>query len=400
MEALIINNSTFIWRNNQNGIIYNSSNFKSFLFDNIGLIKSVCDQMDKLECLYTINLNKSHKNDEHFQNWINQLLNIEAARIIQIDQKVHEEVSFIPLLKIHNDITSTKANESYHDIVECLSEITIHLSGSCIQKDKQLYYKQFLYTVDIDRTLDYNKLTTFLSYIPSKKKLIFNLLGDTFNYYMINDLLALLAQKNSIINVYFTEELFDPNKVTNKISEYFVNFHIICSAKNYMNLRSKIAPNQVSICKFILLIKDLPDVNAYGEIQFFEDIVDVRPIFSSSMKEFFKENIYLNKFDLENIKLTKREIFANQAINTNFFGKIEILPDGSIWDNLNFDQIGYIDDDFWHIMKTIFSEDRAWFYCRKQSPCSHCIYQWLCPPPSNYELVIGKPNLCTLAQPI
>lgn len=23
-----------------------------------------------------------------------------------------------------------------------------------------------------------------------------------------------------------------------------------------------------------------------------------------------------------------------------------------------------------------------------------CIYQWLCPSPSNYELVIGQPNLC------
>lgn len=398
MKTLIINNDTFIWRNNQNGIIYNSSNFKSFLFDNIGLVKSVCDQLDKLECLYTINLNKSHENDEYFQNWVDRLLNIEAARIIQVDQEEHKEVSFKPILKIHNDITSIKANESYHDIVECLSEITIHLSGSCISKENQLYYKQFLYTVDTDGTLDYNKLATFLSYIPSNNKLIFNLIGDVFNYCMINDLLPLLVQKSSIINIYFTEDFFDPNKVTNKILGYLVNFHIVRNAKNYMNLRNKIAPNQVSICKFILLIEDLPDVNAYDEILFFEDIVDVRPIFSSNMKDFFKENIYLNKFDLDNIKSTKREIFANQVINTNFFGKIEILPDGSIWDNLNFDRIGYINDNFWHIMKTIFSEDRAWFYCRKQSPCSHCIYQWLCPPPSNYELVIGKPNLCTLDQ--
>lgn len=400
MKTLIINNDTFIWRNKQNGIVYNSANFKSFLFDNSGLVKSVCDQMDKLECLYTIDLDKSYENDKYFVNWIDRLLNIEAARIIQVDRQEQKMVSFKPILKIHNDISAIKANESYHDIVECLSEITIHLSGSSISKERQHYYKQILYTVDTEDILDYNKLLPFLNYIPPKNNLIINLIGDVFNYCMIKELLSFLAQRSSITNVYLTEELFNPNKITNIISEYIVNLHIICSAKNYVNLKSSIPSDQVSLCKFILLIEDLLDVNAYDEIRHIEDIEDVRPIFSSDMKEFFEENIYLNELDVENIKLTKREIFANQTINTNFFGKIEILPDGSIWDNVNFDQIGYIDNDFWQIMKTIFTEDRAWFYCRKQSPCSYCLYQWLCPPPSNYELIIKQTNLCTLDQTI
>lgn len=36
----------------------------------------------------------------------------------------------------------------------------------------------------------------------------------------------------------------------------------------------------------------------------------------------------------------------------------------------------------------------AYFLKRVQNPCNACIYQWLCPSPSNYELAIGKPNLC------
>lgn len=400
MKTLVINNNTFIWRNNQKGIMYNSSNFKSFIFNNTGLVKSVCNQMDKLETLYSININESHEIDNDFQDWINKSLDIDAARIIHVNQEEYKEISFKPILKIHKDITTIKLNKSYHNMVECLNEITIHLSGFCIEKEKQLYHKQFLYTVDMEETLDYENLAIFLSHIPFNNKLKFNLIGDIFNYYKIDDLLSLLALKSSTINIFYTEESFTPDKVTNRISNHLVNFYIICSAKNHISLRKNIPKNKLHFCKFILLIEDYYDIKYYEGIQSFEDIVDVRPIFSTSMIEFFKERIYLNKFDLDHIKLTKSEIFANQVINTNFFGKIEILPNGTICDNVNFDQIGHINNDFWYIMKEIFTEDRAWFYSRKQIPCSHCIYQWLCPPPSNYELVIGKSNLCTLDQPI
>jgi pseudo-rSAM protein len=39
-------------------------------------------------------------------------------------------------------------------------------------------------------------------------------------------------------------------------------------------------------------------------------------------------------------------------------------------------------------------EGKSWLRIRNQAPCSTCIYQWLCPPPSDYEIVIGRPNLC------
>lgn len=38
---------------------------------------------------------------------------------------------------------------------------------------------------------------------------------------------------------------------------------------------------------------------------------------------------------------------------------------------------------------------KAWFLTRDEvSPCKDCLFRYLCPSPSNYELVIGKPNLC------
>lgn len=45
-------------------------------------------------------------------------------------------------------------------------------------------------------------------------------------------------------------------------------------------------------------------------------------------------------------------------------------------------------------MIPIWEEGKSWFNIRNQPPCNSCIYQWLCPPPSNYEIAIGRPNLC------
>lgn len=39
-----------------------------------------------------------------------------------------------------------------------------------------------------------------------------------------------------------------------------------------------------------------------------------------------------------------------------------------------------------------------WMKIRNKKPCSNCIYQYLCPPPSKYESMIGKMNLCHIKE--
>ena len=37
---------------------------------------------------------------------------------------------------------------------------------------------------------------------------------------------------------------------------------------------------------------------------------------------------------------------------------------------------------------------KSWLRIRNQFPCDNCVYQWICPSPSNYEIAIGRSNLC------
>jgi pseudo-rSAM protein len=53
-----------------------------------------------------------------------------------------------------------------------------------------------------------------------------------------------------------------------------------------------------------------------------------------------------------------------------------------------------MDDDIRNLIYRELMEGKSWLRIRNQAPCTECLYQWLCPSPSNYEIVTGKPNLC------
>jgi hypothetical protein len=45
--------------------------------------------------------------------------------------------------------------------------------------------------------------------------------------------------------------------------------------------------------------------------------------------------IFIEKDELDNIDLSKNEIFMRQAFNTEDFGKLTIMPDGNVYANVN-----------------------------------------------------------------
>jgi pseudo-rSAM protein len=74
------------------------------------------------------------------------------------------------------------------------------------------------------------------------------------------------------------------------------------------------------------------------------------------------------------------------------------MPDGYVYANVNDLHLGIINDSPYSLVYREFIDGKSWLNIRKQAPCADCIYQWLCPSPSNYETVIGKPNLCHIKQ--
>jgi pseudo-rSAM protein len=70
------------------------------------------------------------------------------------------------------------------------------------------------------------------------------------------------------------------------------------------------------------------------------------------------------------------------------------MPDVKVYANPYFQALGTIEDDIRELIYKELTEGKSWLRIRDVEPCCNCVYQWLCPSPSDYELAIGKPNLC------
>ena len=94
-----------------------------------------------------------------------------------------------------------------------------------------------------------------------------------------------------------------------------------------------------------------------------------------------------------------KDLFAKQALNTSDFGKINVMSNGEVYANVKHPALGNIHShSVYEIINKEIEEGRSWLRIRNQAPCNQCIYQWLCPAPSDYEIEIGRPNLCHIKQ--
>jgi pseudo-rSAM protein len=123
----------------------------------------------------------------------------------------------------------------------------------------------------------------------------------------------------------------------------------------------------------------------------------LKPVYTGENIQFFENNIFLSKSDILSIPLSMKDLFTHQVINIYDFGKINIMPNGDVYANINQQALGniYADSIYEIVLKEI-DKGTSWFRIRNQAPCNDCVYQWLCPSPSNYEIEIDRPNLCNI----
>ena len=83
-------------------------------------------------------------------------------------------------------------------------------------------------------------------------------------------------------------------------------------------------------------------------------------------------------------------------MNDIFFGTLTIFPSGEVYANVNYPALGNIQNSsLKELVYKELTEGNAWLKVRSnEKPCNQCINKSLCPSISNYELVIGRYNLC------
>lgn len=395
--VLTISPDVFIWTINGAGLVYNSSNFKFIKFSVDDKLQSVCEILNDPSELYKIVLDESELQNETFSSWIQNLVKIGAAFLEPFSDKY--KVSLKPILKIQYDKSKILAHNDSTYVLECLRDVTIHLSDSILSESEEGCYKQFIYprkssSADINRCLKFEYVQKMLQNIPDKNSIRINLVGEIFSYPFLKDLLSCLRGRSNPIAFY------------HKYAKSSLNIDLFRQLDSFDNIiyldiqelfKSDIPEINVKSLRLRFIVQSLEDVSRLQEIASMIDNdmeYELVPFYNGFNLDFIRDFLSIDISMLSRSHIVKRHVFMNQVLNSNFFGKLELYTDGAIYSNPNFPKLGNIENEFSDVLLRAFNNNSAWFLTRNVDPCNECVFKWLCPPQSNYELNTGVANLC------
>lgn len=154
-----------------------------------------------------------------------------------------------------------------------------------------------------------------------------------------------------------------------------------------------------TLCFIIQGKKEFEEAEALVEL-FQVNKVEFFAFYNSSNTDFFKKNIYVDREDIGENRPTLKDIYTMGVVNSLDFGHLVILPNSRIYANVNKPSLGLMGKhSIYEIVLKEMKCGKSWHRIRKNVlPCKRCTFEMLCPPISNYNIIIGKNNLCHIWQ--
>jgi pseudo-rSAM protein len=389
---------TFLWVKQGSGLMYNAFNQRQFGFQLTETIERLCNQLLIAENLYTVDLTAEESEHPEIKSWIHHITTIEAGFPTLVAEGVKRPVSLKPILKVQDGI---EHYAWYHkrniggDIINHLHELTFYINGS--KHGNSEYYRQCLFPIDSTghvnmdaiRSCIRNGRNPFLSKI--------NLVSDFFDYPLSQQLMDVMEEFRipCTIHILLQDFTLHADELENFRWPENICFNIIVAHEIDGSLPPlQDSPVPVSATAVIADGQEYERLAGVMEKMPVYCDASLIPVYNGRNLDFFRDNLFTDVEELAGIDLNKREIFMRQILNIPDFGKLTVMPDGMVYANVNMPPLGTVKDTLYALVYREFAEGKSWFRIRNSPPCTDCMYQWLCPSPSGYELVTGRPNLC------
>lgn len=359
---------------NSNVLLYNTFDGSFIESKDIEIVKLLKETLLKENCGVVL-LTAERYNLDNIRKFIMELRAKYMGDIIDIELSKSKPVQIMPFTSLLNiqELFKKQNFPTGKKILEYLSEISIYVDYNTNIMDLNSFLKSLpnISTVNIIGNLkdvaNYKELLLVLDQFPSLKKI-------TCNY-------------SNVISL-------QPEFVNNFSYSILINYPIDISKWNYSRrlLLNQSIPFE---CIFeVTSMDNYSQINKFIE-EFGIEKNQLKPVYTGDNIDFFKENVFLTKDDILSTPLSISDFFINQSMNIFDFGKIAIMSNGDIYANVNYPILGNIHThSIYEIISKELEEGRSWLRIRNQAPCNTCLYQWFCPSPSNYEIAIGRPNLC------
>ncbi len=393
---LILNPETFLFCESKKAFIYNSISGKGFVVYRKGKIDNLLNELSELDNLYCIEISQDILDEQGVRNFVDKLIETFSGNLIQKNKHDKKPIILPPFLNLQKDIDKLR-KDNFRSVGESVSS---YLNKITIYLDKFSENRNNISQEFSDTVLEIEPLKKFISKINYNSLDEIDLYsGSYLKYSQLKPFLEELFKYSfSVILNFPINSKIDLPDISDLYGSKEFKVRLIIrpefSLEEVSNIINADGGNYTR--ELLFLVSSMNDfLNANTIIENNQELKsEIRPFYKNENLDFFEENVYLTEDEFVNIQTTKQEIFLRQAINTHDFGKLTITADKKVYANPNLLALGTIEDDINNLVYKEMDQGTSWRRTRDMEPCCDCVYQWLCPSPSHYELDIGKPNLC------
>lgn len=392
---------TFLWKKGYNIMAYDSTNGNILKFEASDLWVSKYEELMIPDNLYCIELSDEDLREKIFSDNIKSLVQAGVAKLLPQKENQERLISFLPMIGVQRSRDKFVKEMSvleHEDFLFYLQDITIYLNGDISKGKKE--YKQIPYFLDGEGELNYLDLNLLINKLRNSFVENVKICGtNIFTYKEFYSLIDLLDQMHAIKEFYVScfQLVTHADKIEIAMNEQFKWKIIVDKQHPFTEEIIPLLKDERLHVEWMFYVTSVQDCEEVEYVVKAANITKyiVKPLFTGENVSFFEDYIFLSEKDVLNIHLNKRQIFANQVLNVNDFGKLTIVPRGDIYANINMPVIGTLNDcNLQQLISNEIINGVSWLRTRAEKPCLDCLYQWLCQSPSNYEIVIGRSNLC------
>lgn len=403
---------SFIFIGDEQYVIYNSLNSAYISSNSNKLINSKIQSLLADGSGYSTEITCNDLKDEHLSTFIKKVRASFSGDIVCQEKGIKKPFIFKPILRLIDNFHHIRnQDEEYFrlNILKCLKEITLYITNSCDQscKNCSLFYKQTLFCTKQPKGEDI-EMSNIIQVLERIEKAGTNLVnitgGNIFKYKYLFPLIPILAnygfKKRFYIHyrnisdiireipldgnfsfvVLINFDDFDESsliKAAHLCDGYDVEFLFLVESED----------NYVMVDKFMEESKIKTNIN-----------INIKPFYNKENLKFFQKNVFIDWDDILYSDVNKQTIFRRKTLNENFFGHLLIATNGDVYSNINYSPIGNIleGDTFNKIVSKEVNTNISWFKTRDSGACKKCCNKYLCPSPSNYEIVLNRENLCNI----
>jgi pseudo-rSAM protein len=360
-------------------------------------------RMHEKKNLGVVLLEEEWKNDISVLQFIKEAIDKNIFSLEDYQEDKLKPIRLMPVLNIQKDVERWKKEpdrSAGESSLQYLTELSLYVNNACTLNCNHCNFscKQFMCCrKEINSSvLDSNVLFKIASQIKYASLSKLNILGgDIFSYSFLEQIPEIFNDKKDKIHCWSHYKNFCANDLP-VMWDIIIDFPV--DEQTLLNCIFE-KEKEVSQYRYHFIVQNEEEVNLVEKMTEKLNIqnVEIHPYYNGENIDFFKNCIFLNREDILGNTVSQRQIFCNQALNSNFFGSLTILPNSDVTANMNTPILGNISTS--SLLELITKElepNTAWRKIRNEKPCTECLYQYVCPPVSNYEMVFEKPNLCTV----